>query len=186
VFVGMPMCSGTGCEHDVVDGDALLFVREDGVGPHVTGKGGTSQFGWFSLCTGIADNCHRHDEMGQLFRRFESGFVCSTGSLDLRRCDRVSIECFISAKNCGGGVCWTHLDQEVAAICESDLPTYREPRRSGSVIAFAMESDLRQKVERQNGIQKDIYLLEELLVRTKGKYDGKSSSSTLTRMAAPF
>jgi len=49
-----------------------------------------------------------------------------------------------------------------------------------------MESDLRQKVERQNGLQQDIYLLEELLVRTKGKDDGKSSSSTLTRMAAPF
>ena len=63
------MCSGTGGEHDIVDRDALFFVREDGIGPHVAREGGAAQFGLFTLCTGIADNCHRHDEMWKQFRR---------------------------------------------------------------------------------------------------------------------
>jgi len=63
VFVGMPMCSGTGSEHDVVDRDPLFFVGENGVGPDVTSEGRAPQFGWFARCTGVADDCHRHDEI---------------------------------------------------------------------------------------------------------------------------
>src|SRR5271155_1034595 len=60
ILMMMPMGSGTGSEHDVVDGDSFLFVCKDGIGPDVAGEGGASQFGLFARCTGIADNCHRH------------------------------------------------------------------------------------------------------------------------------
>ena len=61
VLVVVPVCSSTRSEHDVVNGDAFFLDGEDGIGPDITGEGGTSEFGGLSRRAGVADNCHRHD-----------------------------------------------------------------------------------------------------------------------------
>lgn len=60
VFVVVPVGPCAGREHDVVDGDALCLVGEDGIGPDVAGEGRPSKFGLLARGTGVADNCHRH------------------------------------------------------------------------------------------------------------------------------
>lgn len=60
----MPMGSCAGSEHDIVDCDALLFVAVDWISPDVAGEGRSTELGLFARGTGIADNSHRHIEIG--------------------------------------------------------------------------------------------------------------------------